>query len=120
MAPSTPPPPSSDWFAALTMASTSSVVMSATRISSSVAPTVAVSSGCWAIKSRPVSASLQAGERLDGLRDDVVGIERGQSPALFEDAPVDDHGIDIVRLRRPHDGGDRIPERRHVEVGRTH
>src|SRR5688572_29535591 len=31
MAPSTPPPPSSDVLAALTMASTSSVVMSATR-----------------------------------------------------------------------------------------
>jgi hypothetical protein len=29
MAPSTPPPPSNDWFAALTMASTASVVMSA-------------------------------------------------------------------------------------------
>ncbi len=34
MAPSTPPPPSSERFAALTMASTASVVMSATQISS--------------------------------------------------------------------------------------
>jgi len=43
MAPSTPPPPSSVRLAALTMAPTSSVVMSATQISSRVAPTSAVS-----------------------------------------------------------------------------
>src|SRR6476660_8865094 len=45
MAPSTPPPPSSEVLAAFTMASTSSVVMSATQISSRDAPTSAVSRG---------------------------------------------------------------------------
>jgi hypothetical protein len=38
IAPSTPPPPSSDEFAALTMASTRSVVMSATMTSSRALP----------------------------------------------------------------------------------
>src|ERR1700736_1493278 len=45
MAPSTPPPPASDVLAALTMASTASVVMSATQISSRVVPTCALSNG---------------------------------------------------------------------------
>src|SRR2546429_9832735 len=45
MAPSTPPPPSSAWLAALTMASTSRVVMSATQISSRAVPTSAVRRG---------------------------------------------------------------------------
>jgi hypothetical protein len=38
IAPSTPPPPSSDEFAALTIASTPSVVMSATMTSSRASP----------------------------------------------------------------------------------
>src|SRR5215210_7221375 len=46
MAPSTPPPPSKLSFAALTMASTSSVVMSATTISSRAEPTLVVRIGC--------------------------------------------------------------------------
>src|SRR6266566_7521540 len=45
MAPSTPPPPSKLRFAALTMASTASVVMSAMQTSSRAAPTTAVTSG---------------------------------------------------------------------------
>src|SRR5262249_38909577 len=45
IAPSTPPPPSSVRFAALTMASTPSVVMSAIAISSRVGPTAAAMSG---------------------------------------------------------------------------
>src|SRR3984893_15601016 len=44
IAPSTPPPPSRVLLAALTMASTASVVMSATQISSRAAPTSAMSS----------------------------------------------------------------------------
>src|SRR5262245_53109919 len=45
MAPSTPPPPSSVWLAAFTMASTASVVMSATSTSSCAGPTSAVRRG---------------------------------------------------------------------------
>src|SRR6266567_1693219 len=45
MAPSTPPPPSSDVFAALTIASTASVVMSATQMSSRHAPIRALNKG---------------------------------------------------------------------------
>jgi hypothetical protein len=45
MAPSTPPPPASDALAALTMASTASVVISATRISSRAVPISALSMG---------------------------------------------------------------------------
>src|SRR5262245_53050981 len=45
IAPSTPPPPSRLVFAALTIASTSSVVMSATQISSRVGPIAAVRRG---------------------------------------------------------------------------
>src|SRR5215468_46066 len=47
MAPSTPPPPSSVRLAALTMASTSSVVMSATQISSRVVAISAVRRGAF-------------------------------------------------------------------------
>src|SRR6202034_4788050 len=58
MAPSTPPPPSKLRLAALTMASTASVVMSATQISIRAAPTSAMSSaGASGIKrslSRPL------------------------------------------------------------------
>src|SRR5580704_13992391 len=57
MAPSTPPPPSKLRLAALTTASTASVVMSATQISIRAAPTSAVSSagtsGIKASLSRP-------------------------------------------------------------------
>jgi len=42
IAPSTPPPPSSVRFAALTIAAASSVVMSATQMSSRAVPTSAV------------------------------------------------------------------------------
>ena len=45
IAPSTPPPPRSDVFAALTIASTASVVMSATVTSSRAGPTSAEMSG---------------------------------------------------------------------------
>jgi hypothetical protein len=45
IAPSTPPPPNNDVLAALTMASTASVVMSAVRTSSRAGPTSALSNG---------------------------------------------------------------------------
>src|SRR6266853_601168 len=45
IAPSTPPPPSSERFAAFTMASTCKVVMSATRMSTVVVPTGKVRRG---------------------------------------------------------------------------
>src|SRR5580692_5647549 len=63
IAPSTPPPPSKLRLAALTMASTASVVMSATQISSRAAPTSATSSaGTSGIKtslSRPFGLRLR-------------------------------------------------------------
>src|SRR5688572_14634255 len=49
MAPSTPPPPSRVLFAALTMASTSSVVMSATVTSSRALPISALAKGSGGI-----------------------------------------------------------------------
>src|SRR5262249_417159 len=118
IAPSTPPPPSSDSFAALTMASTSSVVMSATRISTSVAPMVAVSSGD--AMSRPAGTALETRGRLGRLDNDLARVQRDKPPALLEDAPVDHDGVDVDRLRAAHDRGHRIAERRHVEVGCTH
>src|SRR5262245_44621503 len=58
MAPSTPPPPSSVRLAALTMAATSSVVMSATHTSSRVVPTSALSRGGAVM--RAILAQLRA------------------------------------------------------------
>src|SRR3984893_15956117 len=62
MAPSTPPPPSSERFAALTIASSASVVMSATQTSRCAAPTSAESSGfvsgMSAMLSRPLGLRL--------------------------------------------------------------
>src|SRR6476469_5701487 len=49
MAPSTPPPPSKEVLAALTMASTSSVVMSATQISSRQQPSCTVRIVCGSL-----------------------------------------------------------------------
>src|SRR5262245_56773779 len=108
MAPSTPPPPSSDWLAALTMASTESVVMSATQISSCVVPTVAVSRSLPSFinSSVPVGALFQSVERFRRLDHDLVGIEPRQTAAVLEDPPVDHDGVDVVRLRRAHDRRD--------------
>src|SRR5262249_38050085 len=118
IAPSTPPPPSSDSFAALTMASTPSVVMSATRISTSVAPMVAVSSGD--AMSRPAGTALETRERFGRLGDYLRRIERGEPSALLEDASVDHDAVDIGGLRAAHDRGHRIAQRRHVEVDGAH
>src|ERR1700722_18375792 len=75
IAPSTPPPPSRLRLAALTMASTASVVMSATQISIRVAPTSAMSSaGTSGIKtslSRPFG--LRFGRQIHRALDaDIV------------------------------------------------
>src|SRR5579863_8905629 len=64
MAPSTPPPPSSVRFAALTIASSASVVISATQTISRVEPTSAVrsgvASGIGVSVSRPLGLRLGA------------------------------------------------------------
>src|SRR5664279_1397471 len=84
MAPSTPPPPSSERLAALTMAITLSVVMSATRISSRVSPISALSNGVAAAfirtsLSRPLGADF--GLQIDGAAHaDVVEMRVEESP----------------------------------------
>src|ERR1035437_1964233 len=84
MAPSTPPPPSSERLAALTIAPTSSVVMSATRISSRVSPISALSNGGAAAfmadsLSRPLGADF--GLQIDSAAHaDVVEMRVEESP----------------------------------------
>src|SRR5450755_1820855 len=84
MAPSTPPPPKSERFAALTIAATSSVVMSATRISSCVSPISALSSGATfalmpAIVSRPLGFDFRL--QIDGAAHaDVVEMRVQETP----------------------------------------
>src|SRR5215831_9347170 len=91
MAPSTPPPPSSERFAALTMASTVSVVISATRISSRAAPTSATSSagtsGMGLSLSRPLGLRLRL--QIDrALHADLIEmlIQKSPGSALAADA----------------------------------
>src|SRR5579872_4071825 len=91
MAPSTPPPPSSERFAALTIASSASVVMSATQTSSRAEPTSAEQSGVTctmrAILSRPFG--LRLGAQIDRALDaDVVEmlVEKAARGALAADA----------------------------------
>src|SRR5579862_2450615 len=90
IAPSTPPPPSKLRFAALTMASTSNVVMSATQTSSRAPPTSALSKGTvLAIAkslSRPLGLRLRA--QVDGrFHPDIVEvlIEKPPCRALAAD-----------------------------------
>src|ERR1700730_4529449 len=83
IAPSTPPPPSKVRFAALTIASTASVVMSATQISSRTVPTSAATSG-WTFAiagrlSRPLGLRLRARVHRR-LHADIVEV-------LVEEAP---------------------------------
>src|SRR5947209_711491 len=59
MAPSTPPPPSSERFAAFTIASSGNVVMSATRMSQVAGPTAKVRRGEGS-KLRPLGLGLFA------------------------------------------------------------
>src|SRR5436190_1411594 len=102
MAPSTPPPPSSDWFAALTMASSLSVVMSATQTSSRAAPTSAVISGfasamAAARLSRPFG--LRLGAQIDrAAHPDIVEV-------VVEEAPrgalaVDPQHLEVIVVGR--------------------
>src|SRR5688572_10079721 len=72
MAPSTPPPPSSELFAALTIASTSSVVMSATQISSRVVATSAVSRG---LTINGDGSAVLAGARFHNLTSWLRGLD---------------------------------------------
>src|SRR5206468_2666957 len=92
IAPSTPPPPRSDVLAALTMASTSSVVMSATMTSSRAPPI------CRAAKFQP------SGRRGD--RDALVGKQLLQFAGLEhladDVAAADELALDVeLRNRRP-------------------
>src|SRR5579864_31136 len=66
-APSTPPPPASDWLAALTIASTANVVMSARRSVSRPAPTrrSCCSSGIGALEPETGVVSAEAERRAE-------------------------------------------------------
>src|SRR5712671_1213747 len=77
MAPSTPPPPSSDVLAALTMASTLSVVMSATMTSSRALPIwrAAKSSGCGVDRDALRGKQLLQFAGLEHLADDVAAAD---------------------------------------------
>src|SRR3984957_4092027 len=102
IAPSTPPPPSRVLLAALTMASTASVVMSATQISRRGAPTSAMSSaGTSGIKtslSRPFGLrfGLQIHRALDA---DIVEI-------LVEETPCGALAADVQHLEEIVVGGE--------------
>src|SRR5438874_8788122 len=102
MAPSTPPPPSKLRFAALTMASTASVVMSATQMSSRAAPTTALTSGetagmaadMTANLSRPLS--LRLGPQIDrAFHPDIVKVlvEEPARRALTADPELLDKSV---------------------------
>src|SRR5436309_9753315 len=106
MAPSTPPPPSKLRFAALTMASTASVVMSATQTSSRAGPMAALTSGAIesgaamsANLSRPLG--LRLGPQIDrALHADIVEVlvEKAPRRALAADM---EHVEKIVIGRKP-------------------
>src|SRR5580693_1579427 len=96
IAPSTPPPPSKDWLAALTMASTASVVMSATQISRRAAPTSAMSrAGASGIKgslSRPFG--LRFGRQIHrALHADIVEM-------LVKETPCSALAADVQHLEK--------------------
>src|SRR5579884_1610827 len=91
MAPSTPPPPSRVRFAALTIASTASVVMSPIQMSRRVAPTSALSTGAGsamaASLSRPLGLRLRL--QVDRASDaDIVEVlvQKAARRALAADA----------------------------------
>src|SRR4051812_731808 len=73
MAPSTPPPPRSDVFAALTIASTASVVMSATMTSSRAGPTSTLRIG-WDMRQFYHKAAL------DRMRRAAFAVEHEHKP----------------------------------------
>src|SRR6185503_17096932 len=109
MAPSTPPPPSNERLAAFTMASTSSVVMSATTMSRTVWPISAESAVMRASLSRAGSSccglKVQAGAHTDIV---VVGVQEtaGGAAAIgaqhFEEIIVGAEAAGVIqRLRRP-------------------
>src|SRR5579859_5512666 len=62
MAPSTPPPPASELLAALTMASTSSVVMSACRRTMAPLPTTRRAAGAGTVDAAEAQADVVAAE----------------------------------------------------------
>src|SRR5579864_4473108 len=106
IAPSTPPPPSKLRLAALTMASTASVGMSATQISNRAAPTSAMSragtSGIRTSLSRPFG--LRLGPQIyRALHADIVEmlVEETAGGALAADMQ---HFEEVVVGRKPAEG----------------
>src|SRR5215468_11528365 len=91
MAPSTPPPPSSVRLAALTMASTSSVVMSATQISSCVVAISAVRSGAL------IAADASANRLLGAAPQGRAGIN--SAPPVPAPLAPGNRAADVVEMR---------------------
>src|SRR6185312_4964711 len=106
MAPSTPPPPSSARLAAFTIASTSSVVMSATITSSVAAPTSAMRSVMRAIVSRVFG--LWLGLEIDGAAHADVVKMRVEEFARGAPAVVAQHFEEIVVGVEPARGVERL------------
>src|SRR5262249_24528261 len=106
MAPSTPPPPNSERLAALTIASTSSVVMSATMISRVVWPTSAVSSLIRASISR--GRAFRCRLKVNGGAYPNVVIMRIEEPTCSTPAAGAQHFKEIVVGVEPAGGGQRL------------
>src|SRR6476646_7499222 len=106
MAPSTPPPPSSERLAAFTMASTSSVVMSATTISRTVWPISAAS----AVMRASLSRAGRTGRGLKfqtGAHTDVI-VVRVQETARGATAVGTQHFKEIIVSTEPAGGVQRL------------
>src|SRR6185437_4331720 len=106
MAPSTPPLPSSDRLAALTIASTSSVVMSATTISICVAPISAVRLLMPAIVSRVLS--LRRGLEVHARSHADVVVMRVEEVARRALAVGAQHLEEIIIGTEPAGGVERV------------
>src|SRR6185312_7905819 len=112
MAPSTPPPPSSERFAAFTMASTSSDVMSVTTMSRTVWPISAESAVMRASISRAgrsgCGLKFQAGAHTDIVVVRVQETARGAAAVgtqHFEEVIIGVEAAGVIqRLRRPRKG----------------
>src|SRR4029079_15237746 len=106
MAPSTPPPPSSERLAAFTIASTSSVVMSATTISRTVWPISAAS----AVMRASLSRAGRTGRGLKfqtGAHTDVI-VVRVQETARGTTAVATQHFKEIIVSTEPAGGVQRL------------
>src|SRR5689334_4741658 len=102
MAPSTPPPPSSERFAAFTIASTSRVVMSATTMSSMVWPISAESVVMRASLSRAASSGrdfkFQGGTHADVV---IMRVEKAaRGPAAVGAQNLEEVIVSVKPARR--------------------